>query len=136
MSLIQRKTFEINGAHVTVRSSSGFTESKRQAVMHSLFRALGTLDEDKKVYIVSDDLIIPLAMFSTFVVHTEKIEGDLGFEWPSAGADGETLKAALFAFDECMPPGADTKWSQAIEECDTPPSDPDLRPVKGDEKKS
>lgn len=127
MSMIKRKTIEIGGARVTVRSADGWTDIDRRAVLRDLVEALGTLSADGKRYDLGSKLRDRVAVFAACVIQTETVEGDLGFAWPGEAATTSELIAA-FACVSLLPPGAIEQWLEAIDSVDQSPGDPDLSP--------
>jgi hypothetical protein len=127
MSLIKRKTVEINGARVTVRSSTGWTATDRHAVMRDLYRSLGKLNEKRKVYEVGPRLEERIEVLGMLIAQTESVEGDLGFAWPGETATDDELRAVHEGIDG-LPADAVLQWIQAINLVDKAPGNPDLAP--------
>lgn len=132
MGLIKHKTIEIEGAQVTVRSSDGWTDTDRVAVMRDLFRALGTLSADKTRYEVGSRLEQRIGVLATLIVHTESVAGDLGFVWPGEAASAAELVAVYNGIASLSSDAVD-QWVQAVIDCDKTPGDEELAPEVDEE---
>jgi hypothetical protein len=107
----------IKGLTITVRPETGRDVFAKRVIYR---RVLQDVDDDAHVEQV--------VAFAAAVTQTTRVDGDLGFEWPTAKATAEELRAAL----ECwldQPSAVITQWMDTIEAVSAPDGDPDLFPV-------
>lgn len=126
------KTFEVNGAKITVRTEDGNAYIDRM----SAETALGIYDfhlEDnaKKGYVkgqrkLSQRIAIRRRQFAAVYAQSE-VEGDLGFDWPDSPVDTEAMMAACEAW-LALPGQVVGQWMNEVAMVNVAPNDPDLKP--------
>lgn len=128
--IVNRKTFHIRDAKVTVRSSSAWTMTDAETVRIKMIRTMGhEIDDNGKAVIrVTDIEAGRLGPFVLMLVNTESVEGSLGFNWPLPSAPGEELVKAYHELGNCLNVNEVELWVSTLEEVDLPPGDPDLFP--------
>lgn len=111
------KTFQFNGATITVAPETGAAYIDRQIAQNTL----GVFKPDADMRTVNYRL-----QFAA-VYAQSAIEGHLGFEWPTDPFDEDTMLAACDAW-LALPGNVVAQWLTAINTANIPPNDPDLLP--------
>lgn len=126
------KTFEYNGATITVRTEDGNAYIDRMSA-DNVLGIYETHDEDdpKKGYVkgerkLSQRIATRRTQFAAAYVQSE-IKGDLGFKWPDSPVDADEMLAACEAW-LALPGSVVGQWMNAVFMVNVAPNDPDLKP--------
>lgn len=111
---MRKRTFEHNGAKITVHASTGGDLLDRQYIIQVMNADDSNLRHLNRVF-----------EFAKIVTQTEKVSGKLGVKIPSVDAPPEELRKA---FDMLMEGDGELllNFQRACREVDQAPGDPDL----------
>lgn len=113
---MRRQTFSVHNLSITVRESIGSDIFDEDIVMVNLGNG------------INSHPLVRVNKFIDFVIRTERIEGDLGFEWPQAVTDQARIVLAYEHWRE-LPREVLREWDRQLAEVNTPPGDPALQPM-------
>ena len=111
-----KKTFEFNGAKITVRRG----KVRDRLMVNATIGKLGLDTEDLGDYTAK-------RFFARLIAQAQVVEGDLGFVFPTLADSEEALAASFEDFME-LDGGLYDELEQALYEVDRPLNDPDLLP--------
>lgn len=115
---------EVNGAKITVGARDGWSSIHIQRVLTALAIAM----DFNRLTDLPGRLQTEIRTFTDMVVLTEKVEGDLGFPWPSsADSEAEILQAFEAVRDKLNAKDV-LVWHDAIIDLEYGPGDDEIKP--------